>query len=427
MIKILHITTHMGGGVGHAISDLVLEEDEYQHRVLLLQRPEKTNYIDKCKDAGVIFYEEPPIEDFEEIIREADVVILHWWHHPVMCQFLYNFPKIPVRLVLWSHISGCSYPSLSYPFVDKFNRVFFTSSYSIENKEWTKEERCLIESKSQVVYGMGKLSFMHPKNDYDTKHDVIKIGYTGTLTKSKIHPEFPDICDKILQNIPNAEFYLLGDAESGEWIKERAQELNIVHKIHLEGYVKNVNTWLQEFDIFGYPLNSYHFGTTENSILEAMAVGVPVVLMNQATEKYIITQNEDGILCDGIEEYVNAIVRLAKDKTLRENLGNNAKKNVFKKFSFQINIYHFQNEINKIVEITPRVVDFVDVIGEKPYSWFLSAVNRKDKQFLEEHQWCNLSPIFYEKSKSSIFHFGSTYPEDNMLTKYMSELEKYLC
>ena len=47
-IKILHITTHMGGGVGKVISDLAVHDTQYTHSILLLEEPEKKQFIDKC-------------------------------------------------------------------------------------------------------------------------------------------------------------------------------------------------------------------------------------------------------------------------------------------------------------------------------------------------------------------------------------------
>lgn len=421
-MNIIHITTHMGGGVGHAISDLVLMDKQNYHRIIILQNPEKRQYIKKCEENGICIDEEPTMEYIENLMSHTDVVILHWWHHPVMCKFLYNFPNIPVRLVLWSHISGCSYPALTYQFAIKFAKIFVTSKYSLENRYWSEEERKEISDKSSIVYGLGQLTHMIKKRDYAIKGDTVKIGYAGTLAKSKIHPEFPKICKKILDVLPNAEFYLLGDIESGGWIRSQADALGIVDKIHFEGFVDNVNEWLSSFDIFGYPLNPYHFGTTENSILEAMSVGLPVVLFNQATEKYIITQNEDGILAKDIEDYVWVVTQLARNKHLREKIGLNATRNVYRKFSFQDNLQNFQRGIMEVASLETMRMKFSDVLGKTSFDWFMSAVNVQDKEKLLKYQFDKLSPIYTEKSKSSVFHFANTYPEDERLqncTKYI--------
>ncbi len=421
-IRIIHITTHMGGGVGHAISDLVIHDTRNQHTIILLQKPEKSQYIDLCIKNNIRVFVEDSISEIKLLIAEADIVILHWWHHPIMCKFLYNFPEVFVRLVLWSHISGCTYPMISYQFANKFTRIFFTSKYSLDNSNWTEQERKNIYNKSNIIYGLGELSLMQQKSDYRLKNDKFKIGYVGTLAKSKLHPQFPISCQKILKVLPNAEFYLLGDIESGEWIRTEARELGILDKMHFEGFVDNVNEWLKKFDIFGYPLNPYHFATTENSILEAMSVGLPLVVLNQATEKYIVTHNEDGLLANGIENYVACVIQLAKSEQLRKLLGIHAIKNVYEKFSFKKNVQQFQSEVNKIVLLESSKINFRDILGDEPYNWFLSAVSEKDKSSLFKHQYHKLSPIFIEKTKSSIVHFARSYPENEMLQKHVNLL-----
>ncbi|WDC83278.1 hypothetical protein PL321_10865 [Caloramator sp. mosi_1] len=50
MLKILHITPHMGGGVGKVISELItLSKENISHKIVLLEKPEKINKINKLK------------------------------------------------------------------------------------------------------------------------------------------------------------------------------------------------------------------------------------------------------------------------------------------------------------------------------------------------------------------------------------------
>ena len=48
MPEVLHITTHMGGGVGKVLSGVASYtarmNTSYRHRILLLEQPEKTNF-----------------------------------------------------------------------------------------------------------------------------------------------------------------------------------------------------------------------------------------------------------------------------------------------------------------------------------------------------------------------------------------------
>ena len=55
MKKILHITTHLGGGVGKALSDLLIFEKNNSsdiHDLILLEEPENPFYINKVINAN---------------------------------------------------------------------------------------------------------------------------------------------------------------------------------------------------------------------------------------------------------------------------------------------------------------------------------------------------------------------------------------
>lgn len=123
-IKILHITTHMGGGVGKVISDLAVHDTQYTHSILLLEEPEKKQFIDKCNKAGINVKVNSSQTETVCALNNSDVVILHWWHHPLMCKFLYHFPKCGIRLILWSHVSGCTYPFYHMIFAPNFTKYF---------------------------------------------------------------------------------------------------------------------------------------------------------------------------------------------------------------------------------------------------------------------------------------------------------------
>ncbi|MDR1385168.1 MAG: hypothetical protein LBJ67_15160, partial [Planctomycetaceae bacterium] len=107
-MKILHITPHLGGGIGTAYSGITQPNERFpvDHEIVLLERPEKTFFVERVRDNGVKIFIEPSQSEIEQQINDADIVQVNWWHHPLMAKFLYDFPNIPVRPVCWVHVSG---------------------------------------------------------------------------------------------------------------------------------------------------------------------------------------------------------------------------------------------------------------------------------------------------------------------------------
>jgi glycosyltransferase involved in cell wall biosynthesis len=440
VIKILHIASHLGGGVGKALSNIVTFEkennSEHIHKILLIDHPEKKQFIDICCKCGVEVLLKNDNYNIIHEIESSDIVILHWWHHPIMAEFLRFFPEIPTRIVLWSHVNGCNYPCLPYDFVSLPHKTFFTSPFSYENSFWNDDQRLEVKEKAVVVYGLGQLEFYNTIQKNIS--DEFILGYVGTLNKSKIHPQFVDYCYAVLQKVPNARFIMVGDNSGSEEIIQKAKNYDIEDKFLFTGYSNQVVNELSKFDVFAYPLNPKHFGTTENVLLEAMAFGLPVVALNHNAEKYIILNDKEvGLLADSVEHYADCIKYLYDNPDERKRIGINAREYIETNFTFEKNVTLMRNELDQIISMPKKVFNFKNIFGNYPYEWFLSCLGEDKTLFRNsidgslvsnqiiknkiEEKIRNCSPILKENTKSSIRHFSTTFPDD-LILQYWSHL-----
>lgn len=431
MYEILHISAHMGGGVGKVLSGVCSlaekQKSHFRHRILLLEQPQKKHFIDLCEKNGVKVDVVLNDEHIQEEMRRSDFVQLEWWHHPKMAELLNNFPEIPMILIIWCHVSGCNYPALPFGFVEKPDQFIFTSEYSLENPHWNKAQIKNIEKKTIVINSSG--GFDHLNNIELFHHQGFNIGYIGTLNYSKLDREFVDMYADI--RIKEAKFIMVGDTANQEIIERRAKELDVLERFEFVGYVNNVYNELARFDIFAYPLNPKHFGTTENSLLEAMAIGLPVVVFNQSAEKYLVQHMETGLLAKNRQEFIDHIHFLYENPSERKRLGQNAKEYVRDKFSVQRTVDNLHASYAKMINSEKKVYSFKSIFGEYPYEWFLSCLGEDKKLFLEsknsllddnfekknaiEKKVRNCTPILRENSKSSIYQFSRYFPRDFFL------------
>jgi len=434
-MNILHITAHLGGGIGQAVSALVQEEKKHTHRIMTLEPLIKTMSAGLCRAAGAEVIEQPRRDALVQELRRSDLVILHWWDHPLMAAALADFPSVPVRCVLWCHISGCDYPVLPFALLDKAQHVFFTTPYSYENREWSEDQREQIWAKSSVVYGSGLLQAKSVKTDYRLRQGGARIGYAGTFARSKMNDGFVSACRLILDSRPDSQFLLAGDPEAGVWIAEQAEAMGIAEHIHFLGYLHDMNEFWEQIDIFGYPLNPQHFGTTENVVLEALAAGLPVVLLRQAAEAYILSDPSAGVLADGLSGYAEEIASLCGDEERRRRLGKNAVQYVRGKYAYSQIVKQFQREAERLSGCEKRVAAFQDVLGSTPIQWLLHGMPSDLRAPLEEILnggctreeerafWRKCPYILKEHSKSSIPHFLRTFPEDRALQSLYTKLK----
>ena len=443
MTKVVHVTAHLGGGAGKAISGLVKCLKEYDpsfdHRIIVLERPEKEQFVKRCIENGIdVTFIDNTLE-INHYLIDADIVILNWWHHPKVAELLLKFPPIPVRLVLWSHINGCTYPFLSYEFAAKYKHIMFTCLYSFDNPLWNDKQREQVMEFSSLVYGMGEFDAKKIKCKIDYCIDKrFSIGYVGTLNYSKLSKQFVKICEKIYKRVPNTEFILVGEPD-----QKLLQDINnsiCTKNFKITGYLEDVSDISLTFDVFGYPLNSDNFATTENSILEAMARALPVVAFKQGTEQYIIKDGETGFLATDVEQYVDIIEHLYKNLNERKRIGVNARLHVVKKYSLVDNVGLFHKVCNGVIDDDKQIINFSDVIGYEPYEVFLSSLgiysevflNIINRQRLEDlvntslKEWVDSLPdILKGKTKGSVEHFYSHFKNDNVLRRWFEIIQKY--
>lgn len=431
--KILHITVHLGGGVGKAILGAALYGIEaFQTQIIVLEEPEKKNIIENAKKNGTAIYVCPSKEVYSSLIEEADIVIVNWWNHPLMTQFLYEYPKIKCRLVAWIHVNGCTYPYVPFEFADRFDSIFFTSKYSYENDLWTEEQLDIIRSKSTVILGNGDFNpEQMPIKQLYGKGDAFRLGYVGTLNYSKMNRNYIKYCEKAIELCGNLRIVLVGDI--GEDLKEDIEKSIYRNQFEITGYVDNVESVYLSFDALGYILNDDNYGTTENVILEAMAYGIPVVANDSGVERNIIDHQENGFLIHNAEEFAQCIQMLQENEKLQRKVGAEGRRKVCAEFSGKRNRERYVWYCNKVCAIEKTEHTFSDILGKNPIDWFLyftgkdreiftEYLNNPEKRTIERLKTCK--PIYKGERKSSIKHFLSYFPQEVSLKTMATEMEE---
>ena len=434
MIDVVHITPHLGGGIGKAIIGLCESTKVYgiRSRIILLEEPEKPMIIENAINKGVDVVFSPDEVAAKEVINNADIIIVNWWDHPLSNKFLYN-NNTDSRFVIWCHTNGCSYPYFSPDFLLQFDRILFTTPYSLMNETWDENKKQRIMRNSSVVYGFGDFEASRIKCRTSYKcGNKIRIGYAGTLNYSKMFPGYIDYIDTVFDFVDNVEIHFAGDISDD--LRKDIDESSYRSKYILDGYVLDMDAWYDSIDIFLYLLNPSHYGTTENSILEAMSRGLPVVLMNNAAERCISGDGEGAILISDNRQFVREIKKLCKDITYREKTGVAGRKYACKHYSSKINIIMFAETMSDIMMTCKKTKhDFVECIGKSPIEWFLSSTGN-DRNIFERFMTTGETKDLYEllsrkaiytvETKSSINQFFSYFTDDKKLKTLKEVIQK---
>ena len=423
---VVHITAHMGGGVGKVLSGIAVydkrRQARYQHIIVLLEQPQKMNFPDSCLAAGVEVVVAPAADELIALIKRADIVQLEWWHHPLMADLLAKFPRIPVRAIIWSHVSGCYYPYLPPELIQTPQGFIFTSEYSYDNPYWSYTDRNRIKSEANLVNSSGGFDGIDGGR---IVHEGFNIGYVGTQSYVKLNERTLYYYRQVI-DIPDVRFTFVGDTVNKETLFAEAEKLGFAARLNFIGYTDDVARELAGMDIFAYLLAPTHFGTTENALLEAMAAGLPVIVLSQCAEQYLVRHGETGLCVSTEEDFGEAVRYLYNNPDVREHLGRQARTYVIEEFSAARTSDRLAEIYDSIMLLDPKLMDFAGVVGSQPYEYFLNFLpphlkllfyaNKDKGEALHE-----IPLILKEQGKSSLPHFHRSYPDDYWIARWTEE------
>lgn len=157
------------------------------------------------------------------------------------------------------------------------------------------------------------------------------IGYVGRISKEKNTHLLLDAFKRV-ENQEDLVLLMVGDGP-----KSQIKHFREIKNCKITGFVNNVQDYLKAMDIFVMPSLTE---TTSLATLEAMACGLPVVVTKVGYIKSYVAKNHNGIFFPRNSSSTLAlkISQLLKDKKLREELGQNARKTVAYGFSWERSI-----------------------------------------------------------------------------------------
>jgi len=356
-MKILHVTPHLGGGVGkaHAAIAAAMPKDVHQ-TFLLLEAPRDRRHADALAAGGATVAVAETLDDVARQAAEADIVQFEFWNHPRLFECLARTGFPVLRSVFWSHISGLFRPLIPPRLVAAADRFVFTTDASLALPGLGAARVAVVNS------GFG---FAAPPR---AQRDTPRIAYLGTVDPVKMHPGFFDAIDALEDDCQVS----IWGAPSIHALKA-ALGMRHARRIGLFGETDRPQDALTQADIFFYPLQPEHYGTAENALVEAMSIGlVPVVLDNPA-EATIVRHGETGLVARAIEDCPALLRTLMTDKALRERLSANAAAHIAATRTPARSADAFVALWRGLLAQAPQRPDFAAAVGATPADWFLAT------------------------------------------------------
>jgi len=324
MTKVLHLIQSLSlGGASRAAIALAkystkLNPDLSHSITSLNPAHEDPNAVQLATSEGMTVLRPQNMEELRSLILHHDIVQINWWNCPEMSTLFQS--GIPdSRLVVWAHVGGHQAPQMiSRELCDFTDAMIACSPYT---RDCPAMQSIGKDKITGVVYGAA--DFARLDGLAKRAHSGCNVGYIGTVHFLKMHPNYVKMSAAVRD--PEIHFTVCGSGGAEEILKAQAKEIGAENRFNIRGYVEDIKSAIEGFDIYGYPLCEDTYAASEVNLQEVMYAGVPPVVFPYGGVQKLVVDNFTGLIVKSEREYSEAIEYLWKNPSERQRIGRNAK------------------------------------------------------------------------------------------------------
>jgi glycosyltransferase involved in cell wall biosynthesis len=299
-----------------------------------------------------------------EICRRERVAIWHGHDYKSNLLGLLLRPFWPMRLVTTLHgwVKQTRRTPLYYR-IDKmclphYERVICVSEDLMEQAlaSGVPPARCLL-----VENAIDTEQFSRRRGVADAKaalgippHRLV-LGAVGRLSDEKGFDVLIRAADRLIASGLDLELMIAGKGDDEPRLRSLIAELGREDRCHLLGFRSDTNELYQAMDVFA--LSSYREGLP-NVLLEAMAMGVPVVATRVAGIPRLVSDEENGLLtrAGSADELMAAIARLLGDAPLCDRLSRAGRRTIVERYNFEARMAMIRAIYDDVLGYPPRSI-----------------------------------------------------------------------
>lgn len=299
------------------------------------------------QEKNVVFFpmKKLNIKELSKVLKEYKPDIIH--AHDMRASFIASFFHYPVV----SHIHGnhlelrkISIQSLLYLWASrKFIKIIFVSQSCLDDNYFKKH----YNKKSIVLKNVINAQKVISLAQEDPMKYNIDAVFLGRLSEVKDPKRLLSITELVVHEIPDFKLGIVGDGPMREELESIVENKNLKKNVIFYGFQKNPYSILSQSKVM---IMCSKYEGLPMALLEAFALGIPVVSTPTDGAKEVIWEGENGYIRNDNREIAQTIINILKNKdqqkSLIESTINISKRiNDLKNYKQQLlNVYYKNND-----------------------------------------------------------------------------------
>jgi len=357
-LRILHVIDHLGpGGAQRFLLDVARSLDQEGWNLALCSLRGPRQWYDEAEQLGIpVWYLGRKAWDprqFTDLVRllrsqQIDLVHTHLGASAIIGPLAARAAQVPFVIVhdhsgegLRRHIPApplrMAYLAADRAILQLVDRVVQCSEAVATYRQQTHRAP---KNKLEVIPNFVDLTKIRDcggarleiREELGLSERTLVVGTAGRLMPVKGHGVLLDAMAKLLHNSLDIVLLLVGDGPLRQTLENQAATLGLSDRVRFAGWRNDAVRLIAGMDIFVMPSLSETFGI---ALVEAMALGKPVVASAVGGMSEIISSGEIGVLVPPNDSLAlaRAIENLVVDHGLRDSFGAAAKRRVKEYYS----------------------------------------------------------------------------------------------
>lgn len=152
--------------------------------------------------------------------------------------------------------------------------------------------------------------------------ETVIIGSASRLSRVKRLDLWLGAVKEVSERVSDSLFVIVGDGSERDRLTRLAEKIGIGGKVRFLGFRNDLLSILSAMDTFLFTSSAEGFGL---ALLEAAFAGIPVVTTNVGAAPEIFPSREFGIVANDDRELLPGLLELARDRSLRKEIGERTK------------------------------------------------------------------------------------------------------